>query len=324
MANFCTKCGKPLEGRTICPCQMTKQQETVEKTKDPKGYTQERIQCNQQEKQKQYSQINSQEQDLQVNQETTKTQYQQQFNEAKIKSTNYLLELLYTFLDILKKPEKKGSEFIARQRISIMIGLMVVQGILSAFVGMLYANKLSSMLGTLESLVDTFAYDKLSSSLDLHMPMARIAIITVAGSVALSCILAFLVWIAGKVMHIGYNYKQALGVVALRSTILIPVILIAIILALLNPGVGMGCYVIGNVFGFCYMTVGFNTLVTNRSELAPIMLSLVIILFMAAGYFVLTKLSLYYLPDVIRTAISTAKSALDNPSDIIEYIGDLL
>lgn len=294
MANFCTKCGKPLEGRKICPCQM----------------------ADQQSEQEQYQK--------QLDRQAIQAQYQQQFNQAKEKSTNYLLELLYTFLDILKKPKQKGAELIAKQQVSIMIGLILIQGILSAFVGLLYTNKVSSVIGTMTSILGTFSLDTLSENLNLEMPMARIFIITVIGSAVLSCILALLIWIAGSVMRLGCTLKQAFGVVAVRSVILIPVILIAAILALLNPGVGLGCYVIGNVCGFCYMVAGFNTLAANKSEMVPIMLSIIIILFMAAGYFVITRLSLYYLPDTIRTAIGTAKSLFDNPADLMERIGDIL
>ena len=131
MANFCTKCGRSLDGIEICPCQSKEKEQMVkERQKEnsiPPVQEQQKVQV----------------QNTQYNQEMMQEQYRQQFDQAKEKSANYLLELFYTVQGVLTKPKAKGGELIRNQRVSIILGFLIVQGIFSALFAMFFANKIS-------------------------------------------------------------------------------------------------------------------------------------------------------------------------------------
>ena len=133
MANFCTKCGRPLEGMKICPCQLDNvKEQSIKET--------EKENSNPLVKEEPKTQL----QNAQYNQEMMQEQYRQQFDQAKKKSANYLLELFYTIQGVLTKPKAKGGELIRNQRVSIILGFLIVQGIFSTFFAVFFAKKISS------------------------------------------------------------------------------------------------------------------------------------------------------------------------------------
>ena len=153
----------------------------------------------------------------------------------------------------------------------------------------------------------------------ISLSYVQIAVVTILLSVAFSFALALLLKGADFVLKTSMTFKQMMAAASIRSVLMVPTILVALILYELNAGIGIFLLITGNLWGFTAMILVVSQFVPQeKRDIMPLVFSAVILIFALVVFLVMSKAWVYYLPSVLRTAFK----ALQNVSmqDLISEI----
>lgn len=201
-------------------------------------------------------------------------------------------------LRVIKEPITAGREMIMQADAKTAVLLMGLQGIFSAIFIMLVEG---SLMGELE----------------ISTPYARIFFVTWLISVGMAFALALLLKLGNAVIKIPVSYFQMLAAVSIRSTVLIPAILLSIIAAVIHMGIGIGLFVLINIWGFTAMVVTLTSLIgQEKLNKFALIASVAILLFVLLAVFVLTRTVKFYIPDEILTFLSN----LNDLEDLLSWL----
>lgn len=201
-------------------------------------------------------------------------------------------------LRVIKEPITAGREMIMQADAKTAVLLMGLQGIFSAIFIMLVEG---SLMGELE----------------ISTPYARIFFVTWLISVGMALALALLLKLGNAVIKIPVSYFQMLAAVSIRSTVLIPAIILSIIVAVIHMGIGIGLFVLINIWGFTAMVVTLTSLIgQEKLNKFTLIASVAILLFVLLAVFVLTRTVKFYIPDEILTFMSN----LNDLEDLLSWL----
>lgn len=339
MGRFCTKCGRPLQEGEICSCQQANagiqgvnQQNVMpenQTTSDEINY-QQKIQndlsqgSDMEEKQLENKAIYSDSQGTQQNQA-----YVQPNTKQMHEAVGFLHGVFGKIVQMIKKPVSEGVNLIREADTKSGATIIIMQGIFSALFALIVCARFSSSIQYIAGMFD----DTLGSALNgfnlnlsgaLGLPYGRIFIITLLASIALSCLLALLLMIGNMIIKCKVPYKQMLLGVTVRSATLMPVTVVSIILFELNSGVGLFVFFVGNIWGIISIALALNTCNSKEKENAfALMYSVVVLAFIIITLFVMSKLWIYYLPDMLQTMFKGVLNALKDPSQLMDILGEM-
>lgn len=201
-------------------------------------------------------------------------------------------------LRVIKEPITAGREMIMQADAKTAVLLLGLQGIFSAIFIMLVEG----------SLMD---------ELEISTPYARIFFVTWLISVGMALALALLLKLGNAVIKIPVSYFQMLAAVSIRSTVLIPAIILSIIAAVIHMGIGIGLFVLINIWGFTAMVVTLTSLIgQEKLNKFTLIASVAILLFVLLAVFVLTRTIKFYIPDEILTFMSN----LNDLEDLLSWL----
>lgn len=337
MSKFCTKCGRPIPEGGICSCQLQagvkntenqvgSQQPAAGGNQPPKAqagnpYVQQSMQMplnhnNQQRSQGQQfqNQQRFQGQQFQNQQQFQGQQFQnqrmpqnQQFDGQQYKgqASAFAQNFFGRMLHLIKNPVTAGRNLILEADMKTAFLLIAFQGVFSAFFAMAAAGKLSGYIQAASGLAEG-----ISSGLGnvvagvLNMPYFRIFLVTVLFSIGMACVLALMLMAGHFALKMPVSFQQMISAAAIRSAVLVPAILMSIVIFELSTGMGIALFVLINIWGFAAMLAAMYAFVrAEKMDLFVLMISIVILLFAVAAFFVFSKIFTLYLPDLIRTAI---------------------
>lgn len=334
MSKFCTKCGRPVPEGGICSCQLQAggqpQTPSNQNSNGPQQGSQPfqgQKQGNQQfQGQQQGSQpFQGQQQGSQPFQgQQGSQQFQSQpFNGQQYKeqasafAQNFFGKLLY----VIKRPVEAGTNLILEANIKTALLLVAAQGLCSALFAMAAAGKVSGYIQAASGLANG-----ISSGLGnvvagaMGMPYFRIFLVTVAFSMALSCILALMLLLGHMALKIPVSFQQMLSAAAIRSAVLCPAILLSLVVFELAAPAGIALFLLINIWGFTAMAVTMSNFVhKEKRDMFVLAVSVVNLLFVFAALFVFSKIWTLYLPDLIRAGIKSMGNA-----SMLELIDEFL
>jgi len=306
MAKFCTKCGKPLVEGGICDCDAVNQSQSVEQqvpvTPIVQAYS--------------YTQAPQSAPYAQAPQATTYSQtpqaapyaptYQnmnaQPTQAGSVNFTIYLKKLFRIFKGVLRFPSTEGVKFAVSEDRNSALGLLGVQAILTTLFAMItISHTISMILGTL------------FGSSALKMPYVQIFIVTLIASFALSCAFAGIIFGISYIFKNKISYKAALCITAIRSAIIIPVTIAAVVILFLNVGYGIMLFYAGGLAGLCYMVAAFPCTTAENKNKVPLIIFLSMLAFAFVSYFVMIKCLPLYLPGSLKDV----SKELSNPSKFL-------
>ncbi|MGN0484762.1 MAG: hypothetical protein ACI4HI_14535 [Lachnospiraceae bacterium] len=184
--------------------------------------------------------------------------------QAPSQASVYLKDLWNTFVNVVKSPITAGTAFMKQEKTGIAIGLCLVQALLSALFALVLDSKTQ-----LYDMIDSFG-------------LGKIFFITLLFSAVFSVLYAGAVTAFSAVFHLGLDFKKSLQAVSVRSVGVIPVIAIALIVALISPTFGVMIFVASTLCGMVYL---FAALLEqqNRDKIAfVVMLSTIVIFIVTA------------------------------------------
>ncbi len=236
MGRFCTKCGRPLAEGEVCNCQGVAPQPQQTFTQDQQVPPQGQAQYQQvsPQGQPQYQQVPPQGQ----------PQYQQMAPKQPSAAENYLKELLNTGLNIFKAPVTEGKKYVAEGNSKLAIGYLVIQAILAMILGMTFEAR--------SGLAKIGSYNIWSGGVDtgaVALTYVKVFFSTLVLSALFSLIFAGLLFAFNNIAKNKMTFQNALCLASVRSIVLVPAMVVAWGIILINPMLGGSVSLIINIWG---------------------------------------------------------------------------
>ena len=309
MGNFCTKCGKPLADGEVCNCQGAAPQIDPAQQAAPQQqsaapqqqYQQAQQQQYQQAPQQQYQQAQQQQYQQapqQQFQQVPPQQYQQQYQQMapqQSAASDYFKQFLNTALNVWKKPVTAGKEYVMSGKFTLAIGYLLVQAVLAVILGMVFEAR-SSLANLAE-----FA----GSSVGLTY--VKVFFGTLFLSAIFSIMLAGLLLGFNLIAKNNMTFKNALCLVSVRSIVIAPAMVVALIIILINPAWGGVFSLIINIWGFVAIVKALPVVSEQSDNLLVHLVTAAILIFVIIALIIMFTIGLEcYCPGVM----SEIKSAL--------------
>ncbi len=309
MGNFCTKCGKPLADGEVCNCQGAAPQIDPAQQAAPQQqsaapqqqYQQAPQQQYQQAPQQQYQQAPQQQYQQapqQQYQQVPPQQYQQQYQQMapqQSAASDYFKQFLNTALNVWKKPVTAGKEYVMSGKFTLAIGYLIVQAVLAVILGMVFEAR-SSLANLAE-----FA----GSSVGLTY--VKVFFGTLFLSAIFSIMLAGLLLGFNLIAKNNMTFKNALCLVSVRSIVIAPAMVVALIIILINPAWGGVFSLIINIWGFVAIVKALPVVSEQSDNLLVHLVTAAILIFVIISLIIMFTIGLEcYCPGVM----SEIKSAL--------------
>ena len=309
MGNFCTKCGKPLADGEVCNCQGAAPQIDPAQQAAPQQqsaapqqqYQQAQQQQYQQAPQQQYQQAQQQQYQQapqQQFQQVPPQQYQQQYQQMapqQSAASDYFKQFLNTALNVWKKPVTAGKEYVMSGKFTLAIGYLIVQAVLAVILGMVFEAR-SSLANLAE-----FA----GSSVGLTY--VKVFFGTLFLSAIFSIMLAGLLLGFNLIAKNNMTFKNALCLVSVRSIVIAPAMVVALIIILINPAWGGVFSLIINIWGFVAIVKALPVVSEQSDNLLVHLVTAAILIFVIISLIIMFTIGLEcYCPGVM----SEIKSAL--------------
>ena len=308
MGNFCTKCGKPLADGEVCNCQgaapqidPAQQAAPQQQSAAPQQQYQQAPQQQSAAPQQQYQQAQQQQYQQapqQQFQQVPPQQYQQQYQQMtpqQSAASDYFKQFLNTALNVWKKPVTAGKEYVMSGKFTLAIGYLLVQAVLAVILGMVFEAR-SSLANLAE-----FA----GSSVGLTY--VKVFFGTLFLSAIFSIMLAGLLLGFNLIAKNNMTFKNALCLVSVRSIVIAPAMVVALIIILINPAWGGVFSLIINIWGFVAIVKALPVVSEQSDNLLVHLVTAAILIFVIIALIIMFTIGLEcYCPGVM----SEIKSAL--------------
>lgn len=294
MGNFCARCGRPLQAGEVCNCMA---QNTL-------GGQQVQMQASATPSQMGY-QIPPVQPQMGYQMPPLQSQAAGQSASGSQSARGLADQVKGNFLGVLTKPVTVGREVIAVADLKMALIFFVLQGIASG----LFAWAVGHSLFTAANSGLSYLGGK------INFPYVRVMLVTMIVSVLQSCILSLLLWCGHALMQCGTTYPKMMSAAAIRSAMMVPTILAAILLFEINAGMGFFLFVFGNIWGFLTMATAMDAHIPDkRKDVFPLIVSIVILIFIILCVFIMSKAAVYYVPESVSDVIEV------DPEKVLEIL----
>lgn len=293
MGNFCTKCGKPLADGEVCNCQGAAPQIDPAQQAAPQQQSAAPQQQYQQAPQQQYQQAPQQQY-----QQVPPQQYQQQYQQMapqQSAASDYFKQFFNTALNVWKKPVTAGKEYVMSGKFTLAIGYLLVQAVLAVILGMVFEAR--SSLANLAEIAGS----------SVGVTYVKVFFGTLFLSAIFSIMLAGLLLGFNLIAKNNMTFKNALCLVSVRSIVIAPAMVVALIIILINPLWGGVFSLIINIWGFIAIVKALPVVSEQSDNLLVHLITAAILIFVIIALIIMFTIGLEcYCPGVV----SEIKSAL--------------
>ena len=297
MGNFCTKCGKPLADGEVCNCQGAAPQIDPAQQAAPQQQSAAPQQQYQQAPQQQYQQAPQQQYQQapqQQYQQVPPQQYQQMAPQQSAAS-DYFKQFFNTALNVWKKPVTAGKEYVMSGKFTLAIGYLLVQAVLAVILGMVFEAR--SSLANLAEIVGS----------SVGVTYVKVFFGTLFLSAIFSIMLAGLLLGFNLIAKNNMTFKNALCLASVRSIVIAPAMVVALIIILINPLWGGVFSLIINIWGFIAIVKALPVVSEQSDNLLVHLITAAILIFVIIALIIMFTIGLEcYCPGVV----SEIKSAL--------------
>ncbi len=197
-------------------------------------------------------------------------------------------------MPLLKAPATNAASFIGKEDVFSSGILMALHGLCSSIFAAIFIGKINSLIGIGGSFMESL---KLSGVGGFFQTWAYSLILAVAfAGICLGLT---------KLMKGQLNFKQALGVAAMRSVISIPVVLVSCLLLLINMTAGIVCfYIIGTLAGICFFATAIHETSSLSSDKKVYLVLAVTVVFILVSLVFAKLVCQNYLPAALKGSFS--------------------
>ncbi|WP_455714583.1 Yip1 family protein [Anaerosporobacter sp.] len=255
MANFCGKCGKPLQDGETCSCSLGSELDQtiaseISEAQDIKGIKEE---ANKQAIQSEQQVVTSgytygqpmQGQPMQGQ----PSQFNQQASQAAAVAGKYAKNIWKVLLDIWKAPADNLKNFVNEKNFVNALILIGAEAILSIIFSCLLVRKIYSLF---MSAFYGLSYFMEPDSLDINYFSTVLS--SLIGTILGACIFAAITMLIVKEYgKANKTFKEGLCVAATKSAALLPFLVVAIIMSLFSLTLAILAFAIGSILGYYYV-----------------------------------------------------------------------
>lgn len=254
MANFCGKCGKPLQDGEACTCSLGSEQQ--EQTS-----TDVEVEAISVQSDAQNGVMNQpiQGQTIQgtsmngTSTNGTQNQFSQQASQAAAVAGDYAKNIWKVLLDLWKAPADNLKKFVDDNNFNHALGLIGAEAILSILFACLLLRKAYAWV---MSLFGGFSY---YFSDEIKVPYFKTGLYSLIGVLISACIFAGLTMLIVKQFgKANMSFKKAVCVCATKSAALLPFLAVGAILSIINIALGVVVASIGGILGYYYVHTALN------------------------------------------------------------------
>lgn len=293
MAKFCINCGKSLNETGVCSCQNDQYVPAEGKVAG--------------------DHITHEVANHAISYEN-EVDYSLQANKAKEALSSGWNKIMGILISLLKYPFTKGILFtISDDAVSASI-IIAIHAFATAFIttlGFSRINKLTELF---------YEYIDYSTMIMLKLPLGKIFFTSFILSGLLSVIYACSLLLFSVLMKNNISFKASLCTIAARSSVIIALVPISILLFLINPFIGIVVFGLGNYGAIAYMTQVFPVTRQENRNLVPLIVFLATVLFLIVTNYLIIKAIPMYLPDALKELMPYYKEMLSDPSSMFEDI----
>lgn len=306
MAKFCAYCGTPLEEGAVCACraQATPVQETqqpqqaapAQEAQAETAATAAPVAPTPVAPQPQVTPVNpapypqgTQQQAYQPNMQGMPVYQQPAAAKPAFDFNGLINTIIKTVAGIFAKPKTTAKEFVESKNFIAGIIMVGLNTILSAMFALVFFAKLN---GALEAALGIFGGT-------VKFPIFKIFVVTFVFSAILSAAFFGLNALIGVIFKENYDVKAALCVTGIRSIVCVPFNILAILLCLINPTVGVVLYVISALVAVIFVQQALSNVLVKTAQY-QVYINVGICLIMLIVFYVLARIGLnVYMPEGI-------------------------
>lgn len=242
---------------------------------------------------------------------------QMYYQKPKPKLNFDIQAMAMNFLQILLKPKSVGRAFVKEANIITAFIFIALQAICSGLFAVIFFGKINSLAKTQ---VLTWDSDYLNM-FDLYkFPLFKDFFITVIASVVLTCIVALVVWGMTSAFKGKTTFIEAISAAAVRCVAKTPVILVALLLGLINIGLGMLFFMLSAIVGLCYSCMVVPTGVGADGDKTVFIVLVACIASLLCMFIFFRYMSVNYFSSALQTSVSKAISELQNAKNDLSKV----
>ena len=301
---FCRYCGNKIEEGEVCSCE--KAQAAAGITKVPDAPVPE-------------VSTSSQSVDSQPQQPVMQPQGQPQYNQAQYQQGQKQADSITIpvdvnaakdaakgaygdFMNMIKAPVTGSAMYISGNNRGSSIVLMLVQAVFSSIFAIMLVGSINSLIGAAGMLgggLDEYKFSNVTAFF-----------VTLLFSVITAAIFMGVFWCALQISKCKASFAEIIDLAGVRASFSIPLILLSMVLKLLNPIAGIGCFYISAILaGIVICTALVEKYPEHKNTLIYILL-VAIVVFILVSAFVYSKAAVLYVPKSIRDQISDIGSLM--------------
>ena len=242
---------------------------------------------------------------------------QMYYQKPKPKLNFDIQAMAMNFLQILLKPKSVGRAFVKEANIITAFIFIALQAICSGLFAVIFFGKINNLAKTQ---VLTWDSDYLNM-FDLYkFPLFKDFFITVIASVVLTCIVALVVWGMTSAFKGKTTFIEAISAAAVRCVAKTPVILVALLLGLINIGLGMLFFMLSAIVGLCYSCMVVPTGVGADGDKTVFIVLVACIASLLCMFIFFRYMSVNYFSSALQTSVSKAISELQNAKNDLSKV----
>lgn len=286
MAKFCAYCGTPLEEGAVCSC---RQQAAPAQAETAATATPVQPQVAPQ----QVNQVPPVQPQYQQAQGMPYQQYAQPVAAKPAFDFNgFINTFIKTLAGIFTKPKTTAKEFVESKNFIAGLIMVGLNTFISAIFALIFFARMNSKLSVLLGIFGG----------SIKFPIFKIFAITFLFSLIISAAFFGLNALIGVMFKENYDVKSALCVTGIRSIVCVPITVLAIILSLMNPAVGVVCYFFGALVAAIYVQQALSVSLEKTAQY-QVYINIVLCLVMLIVFYVLFRIgSGAYLPEGFNLA----------------------
>lgn len=319
---FCTNCGRELIPGQKCICQQEGAEQAGQQTEVQQAAAQQAAAQQAAAQQAAAQQASTQQEAAQ--QAAAQMAAYQQMASQQIEKVNVNVQGYFkVFCEVLSKPKSFGGKLVEEANLVKAFVFIVVQAILSGIFVTMKFGKINSAMESYVALISSDSSDV--AKLNMYkFPLFKDFIITVVASVALSCVLAVVLWAMISVFKGKASFANTINASAVSCIGKTPIILLAIIVSFVSVSISIIIFMLSALVGLCYYCV-VATAGTGVSEDKNAVIAFVIAFAaILCTYIYIRYCGELYFSSAIRTAYSQFIIELkDKIRDAGEQFGNL-
>lgn len=239
----------------------------------------------------------------------------------KENSKNFANNILQVFLQILKKPARAGKEFIQSGNVMFSMAFIILQGIISGIIVMVYAGKVNSLLDMSLSIFSKNLKIKEATNIlsQIKFQTSKVFMLALTASIIISIVITLIIWLMAALFKGSTSFSHMLCVSGIKSAGTIPFMLLALLLSFISVKWGIIFYITSAVAGYIFIGCVLASGAVSDDNRMPYILFVTVIVSFLAYFITVTKMGPVYFSDTVRVAYNSMANELKSNMSKYSY-----